>query len=319
MHLAKQFFVRTIAAGFLLLLNACTAPETPSPTPTPTPGITLTPFASPTASPAVTASPRPVASPTPPPTPTATPFIYKIASGDTLFAIAFRFGTTLEEILSVNPGIDPQFLVVGGDLVIPMPENPGTAGALPTPSGAVVALGTPVCFPVEDESLWCFASYANEGAEAVENLAAQISVYDRDGELLDTRIAIAPVNILPAGRSAPVVAWFAGIGPAYDQATARLSSAIPVNEDDPRYAAAALDFEVDLEGEFASVTGRITGVFSEARLGIVAYDAEGRVIGVRVLLLEGDPAGENSLAFSTDVFSLGGNIDSVDVLAEAYP
>lgn len=320
MHAAKaRYRYILIPTILLLVLGACSAPDTPAPTASPTPGITLTPFASPTLIPAVTDTPRPVSSPTPPPTPTATPFLYQIAGGDTLIGIAFRFGITLEEILAANPGIDPQFLVVGADLIIPLPDNPGTAGALPTPLAEVVPLAAPVCYPAEDSSLWCFARYENQSATAVENLAAQISVYGKDGALLATRTAIAPVNVLPPGKIVPVVAWFAGIGPDYSQATALLTAAIPISDGDPRYAAITFAYEAVLRGNAATVYGDFSGMFSQARLGIVAYDAAGQVLGVRVILLEGNPARENDLDFSTDVFSLGGEIFRVDVLAEAYP
>ena len=38
---------------------------------------------------------------------------YTIRSGDTLSAVADRFGVTLEDLLAANPGIDPTGLVAG--------------------------------------------------------------------------------------------------------------------------------------------------------------------------------------------------------------
>jgi hypothetical protein len=38
---------------------------------------------------------------------------YSVRSGDTLGTIAERFGTTVEELLVLNPGIDPHALRVG--------------------------------------------------------------------------------------------------------------------------------------------------------------------------------------------------------------
>jgi LysM repeat protein len=38
---------------------------------------------------------------------------YAVRSGDTLATIAERFGTTVDELLALNPGIDPQALRVG--------------------------------------------------------------------------------------------------------------------------------------------------------------------------------------------------------------
>jgi hypothetical protein len=41
---------------------------------------------------------------------------YSVRSGDTLGTIAERFGTTVGELLVLNPGVDPQALRVGQSL-----------------------------------------------------------------------------------------------------------------------------------------------------------------------------------------------------------
>jgi LysM repeat protein len=41
---------------------------------------------------------------------------YSVRSGDTLGTIAERFGTTVGELLVLNPGVDPQALRVGQPL-----------------------------------------------------------------------------------------------------------------------------------------------------------------------------------------------------------
>ena len=41
---------------------------------------------------------------------------YAVRSGDTLGTIAERFGTTVDELLTLNPGIDPHALRVGQTL-----------------------------------------------------------------------------------------------------------------------------------------------------------------------------------------------------------
>jgi Tfp pilus assembly protein FimV len=41
---------------------------------------------------------------------------YSVRSGDTLATIAERFGTTVDELLVLNPGIDPRALRVGQPL-----------------------------------------------------------------------------------------------------------------------------------------------------------------------------------------------------------
>jgi LysM repeat protein len=55
---------------------------------------------------------------------------YTIRSGDTLSAVADRFGVTLEDLLAANPGIDPTGLVAGD--VINLPEAASATAPEPT-------------------------------------------------------------------------------------------------------------------------------------------------------------------------------------------
>lgn len=49
-------------------------------------------------------------------------FVYRIEAGDTLYALARRFRTTVDLILQFNPGIDPENLRVGQAICIPVPS-----------------------------------------------------------------------------------------------------------------------------------------------------------------------------------------------------
>jgi LysM repeat protein len=84
------------------------ATRTPEPTATPT----RTASASPTAAPTITPSVAPAA--TPPPAQT-----YVVQEGDTLGAIAQRFGTTVQAIQAANDIPDPNEILIGQVLVIP--------------------------------------------------------------------------------------------------------------------------------------------------------------------------------------------------------
>jgi len=62
----------------------------------------------------------------PPPPPCAPPnFLYTVQSGDSLFTIAQRFGTTVPAILALNPQItDPNLIFPGQRICIPGPTTP---------------------------------------------------------------------------------------------------------------------------------------------------------------------------------------------------
>ncbi|UCH87706.1 MAG: LysM peptidoglycan-binding domain-containing protein [Dehalococcoidia bacterium] len=105
---------------------ALTSP-TPTPAPTRTPTATPSPTASPTPGATVspTATPAPEATPTlvPTPTPEPSPFIeYEIQAGDTLSSIAQAYGTTIDDLVSIN-GLASQDVIisVGQKLLVPNP------------------------------------------------------------------------------------------------------------------------------------------------------------------------------------------------------
>lgn len=87
---------------------------TVSASPSPEPSETGSPLASPTA------TPEPTPPPAPTPTPAPTPVTYIVQQGDTLNAIATRFGTTAQAIRDAN-GITGDIIHPGQVLIIPVP------------------------------------------------------------------------------------------------------------------------------------------------------------------------------------------------------
>ncbi|MDK2820187.1 MAG: peptidoglycan DL-endopeptidase LytF, partial [Clostridia bacterium] len=60
-------------------------------------------------------------------------FAYTIKSGDTLWKLAQQYNTTVEAIMAINPGIDPNNLQIGQVICIPsvQPPKPCPPGTFP--------------------------------------------------------------------------------------------------------------------------------------------------------------------------------------------
>jgi len=120
-------------AGTTATAPAPTTPPTTTAAPAAPTGTTTAP-AAPT-----TTAPAPTATPAPAPTASAPVQRYTVATGDTLWNLANRFGTTVDAIRSAN-GLVSDSLFVGQTLSVPAPAAP--APAAPTPAPATALTGT---------------------------------------------------------------------------------------------------------------------------------------------------------------------------------
>jgi LysM repeat protein len=71
---------------------------------------------------------------------------YTIQSGDTFSSIAEQYGTTVEQLLAANPGVDPRGLVAGDTIRLPEPAD----GAPPPPPPAAEPTTPPEPEPTQE-------------------------------------------------------------------------------------------------------------------------------------------------------------------------
>ncbi|MFA5874392.1 MAG: LysM peptidoglycan-binding domain-containing protein, partial [Anaerolineales bacterium] len=271
---------------------------------------------------------------------TPTTFTYTVVQGDTLIGIAGRYGVTLEALLAANPGVQPAALPVGTTLIIPTgDEIPGE----PTPIPAPLPVKQARCWSETDGGLWCFALLQNEYAEPLENLSAQFTLLDANGQELASQAAFALLNTLPPGQSMPLAVHFpppvqtnvtvprAGIVPTLLRETGttprvQVLTAIRLLPGDTRYLPVNLDntlVSMEASGRTAQVTGLVilTGAGTANTLWVLAtaYDAAGNVIGVRRWESPSALTADAPVSFDFMVYSVGPGIDRVEFLAEARP
>ena len=318
----KPRYVPIFAAMILGIVTACTpqATATSSATPDPlrpyhTSTLDLSSARTPSATPQLVF-------------PTPTPLTYTVVEGDTLNGIAQKFGVSLNDLLAANQDVTGSTLSIGTVLTIPTtPISTPIAGPTPVP----LPFTRVDCWPSGDGGLWCFAALINSTGDTLENLIAQISLLDANGEVAATQTAIAMLDILPPGKSTALATLFPAPIPTGVVPRAYLASAVRILPIDSRYSPVILEnvlVNVDWSGMTAQVSGQVapkTGeTIPEIPAGRVwvaatAYDEAGRVVGVR--RWESDtilPAGE-TLPFDFLISSTGPAIDRVELLVEARP
>lgn len=339
------------------LVSSCQQIEQ-APAGTPTRTLVITPYHSPThtsgVSEAVTSTPtRRPATPTIPPPPTATPIYYEIQRGDTLLGLALRYHVSLEALQDANPDVDPNFLSVGTEIIIPLwaQETGAEATPLPTPTPLPLATSDPYCYPDTGGGAWCFALVENEQETPIELATAWMTIYDGEGEPITGTMALAPLNVIAPGVSMPLTAFFPPPLPASVQASIAILTALPLLPDDQRYVDLFLgveEQEILKTGLEARVQGTVrylaptipspeptlatgtpapTGtapptptlappspaIFSVV---VIAYGEDDRIVGVREWESDRLLMPEESLSFELSAFSLGPPIARVQVLAE---
>ena len=255
--------------------------------------------------------------------PTPTTFTYIVEQGDTLNGIAQRYRVSLESLLAANPGIKPTVLPVGTKLVIPTGnEVPGE----PTPSPAPLQVRQARCWPETSGGLWCFALVQNDYAEILENLSAQFTLLDSNGQELTGQTAFALLNILPPGKAMPLAAHFPPPVKAEAVVHVQVLTAIRLLAGDTRYLAVAVEntlVSIDASGQTAQVSGRVvlTGQGPANTLWVLgtAYDASGDVVGVRRWDSPSALTTNAPVNFNFWMSSVGPEIARVEFLAEARP
>lgn len=255
------------------------------------------------------------------PLPTATPFVYVVESGDTLSEIAEKFRISIDELRGANPDVSANSLSIGMTLIIPDPSAALAGASTPTPVPAPIS--QTVCHPSADNGLWCFALIRNDSSEPLENISAQMTLFDENNNAVASQTAFTPLDVLPPNSSLPVYVFFPDTTSNLNLQVQLLSA---VQGSNSRYLPAVLNntvAQIDWNGKSAQLSGEIllpaeSQAANQVWVAAVAYDRDGQVVGLK--RWEGgaiQPGG--SISFSFFVASVGGDIEAVDFVVQANP
>jgi LysM repeat protein len=257
--------------------------------------------------------------------PSPTSQAYTVRANETFLGIALAYGLTREELLTANPGLNPDFLSIGQRLLIPAPGGKGTATPIPTPTPLALQTSDPSCYPSASAGLWCLVSVTNTTGGPVEGLSGLLTLVGSDGEPMTTVPVYPPLNMLPEDEVMVLSAYLTPPVPEFSRAVAALTMGVPVHQAESRYA--SLDWSITrtqpsvdhLSWEVA-VSARVpadSATLWRLAIGLLALDDQGQVIGfAKWEPVDAMRPGEQVHSNLT-VFSLGPTIDRVEVLAEA--
>jgi LysM repeat protein len=323
----KMMKIRVLLIAQIFILAGCAAQPTanlPTPSAAVTPQLQFTPYASPTAAPTLTPG-FSAGTPTPFPSPTATPRVHTVSRGQDMGGIAFLYGITIKALMDANPDVDPRFMSVGTQLLIPAASEPA-ADVVPSPTPVGVLLGRLNCLRGGDEGAWCFVEVQNPQNTDVESVSVLVRAMNLESGEQQAQTAFSPLNRIPAGGTLPLAAYFPPPLAEKLDFGLELLTALPVPVDSQRYLAVEASepvVEITPDGKSAAVNlelrvnGEQTAQVVWAAAG--AFNARGELVGVRKWESTQALAPGGLLPVGFVVYSSGGEIERVQVWVEARP
>jgi LysM repeat protein len=274
-------------AAALVVSVACGQVVTVAPTPTPEPTATIAlAVVNPTDEPTATPAPYTPA-PTMTPTITPTPVFHTIASGESLLAIANRYGVSVAALQDANGILDPRALQIGGQLIIPREEDAILAAdATPTQTPMPVAVENLHFSENAIGGLWVLGEVVNISGMALEQVRVGVTLVGEDGDEIGQAQGLVALDLISQDERAPFAILFGEAPGKFEQYRAFALSAVPGYVGS--YYRDLLVEEVVSESErYASytVSGVVRNIGPEEAVGVqvvlTAYDPLDRVVAMR--------------------------------------
>jgi LysM repeat protein len=318
-----------LLAGCVIEICAGCQSSTPAAATSPTPTLTLsgsfTPYQTITLTQTAT---RPTTTPptwTPVPTATPTPRTYIVKVGDDMSGIALRYRVPLADLKTANPTVNPRLMKIGTILIIPG-IAPGPAGAAPlTATPQPVSVGAAECTLDQVGGAWCFVQVHNQSSTPAIGVTVQLRLVAADGKQAGLQKVSLPLDLLQAGTSQPLAAYFPPpLAPEF-QVEVQLSSALPASSAAERYPQVeVVDSKTDIltGGQLAQASGKVQlkdGQADPTQLAVLvaAYAEDGSIVGLRRWDSPQPPHAGQPIDFQIQVYSVGPLITRVGVIAEA--
>lgn len=323
-HRVKRWGRGLVLAGLGVLIGAgCgqVITVTPTPTPAPTPTIALA-VVNPTDEPTATPAPYTPA-PTATPTITPTPVFHTIQAGESLLAIANRYGVSVAALQEANGILDPRTLQIGRQLIVPREEDAIlVAEATATPTPMPVEVANLHFSETAIGGLWVLGEVVNSSGVPLEQVRVGVTLLDDAGVQVGQAQGLVALDLVDSNERAPFALLFGEAPGKFDQYRAYAVSAVPgylgsyyrdlvVEElvvESERYASYTVSGVVHNRGPEEAVRVQVV---------LTAYDPLDRVVAMRQVEPEYNviPRGGSS-AFTAVLAPVGGPVVRIHAAAQ---
>ncbi len=246
--------------------------------------------------------------PTPTPTATATPILYTVESGDTLLAIAARFGVAVEAVQEANGVLDPRRLQIGQQLIIPGPDENSEEPPTPTPTPVPLDVEGFLLYRTPRGNLWAWGEILNPGTQPATEILVQVSLLDEDGTVLAEEQDMPQLDVVPPGERVAFAILFPSSPAEFARYQVVVLRGVPVSPESRYDWDLAVEdlHEEAADGRMLRLAGSIRNAgelpAENVRVLVTGYDGQGQVNSVRQIELPAEPLPAGGLAnFEADL------------------
>jgi hypothetical protein len=259
-------------------------------------------------------------SPAKPVPPTPTPFIHEIQPGDTLYGLALKYNISLDRLVAANPGLDTSLLSIGTKINIPFDD--GDDYLIPAQTPYPIIIHQPRCYPSGDGGLWCFSSLENDQSITLESVSVSIDFYDDEKELIQSYIAIPPLDYYFRGQKMPVSIYIPPGLPENYQVNASVVTAFPSERTKAKTDIIDSNLEYNEDKTSVEISGEVQPkgeIVKENQIWIaaIAYHL-GNPVGVRKWISNDNLIEDKTIPFQLYLYSVGPEIDKIALFSELH-
>jgi hypothetical protein len=204
-----------------------------------------------------------------------------------LLSIAIQFDISTELLQEANGIVDPRFLQIGQELIIPAPKTEEGIAPTPTPTPLPLLIEAINFQKTQQGPLWALGEVSNPGDTPIAEVVIEAALLDEGGLLLAREAAYTQLDVILPGEAVPFAILFADPPSSFAQYQLVPVSGVPISDQSRYY----FDFEVfEVNGEPTGVQGyQIAGQLRNTgssdveaiRLVAVGYDESGQVLAQR--------------------------------------
>jgi len=231
-----------------------------------------------------------------------------------------KYDISLDRLVSANPGMDTSILTVGDQLNIPFDSDEDLS--IPTPTPYPVLVNTPTCLLTNDGGMWCFSDIYNNQGLSLENISTALNLYNDENKLIQSYIAIPPLNYLFPGQTIPVSVFIPPPLPEGYQVSGILITSLPSERDKALTEILDLWIQYNDDKTIAEITGsvrvkEITTADNQIWVAAVAY-SDGNPVGIRKWISAGELQPGENFVFEMILYSLGPPIEKIQLFSELH-